>query len=83
MLRRSAPDRRLGRADGRAAGPQRLRGAVVRRSHAAALADLGIPAFACTPDLFPDLMAAAIDHRDISQWAAANDIVTAHQVREE
>jgi Mg-chelatase subunit ChlD len=48
--------------------------------HAAALADIGIPAFACTPDLFPDLMAAAIERRDISQWAAANDVVTAHQV---
>jgi Mg-chelatase subunit ChlD len=51
-------------------------------SHAAALADIGIPAFACTPDLFPDLMAAAIERRDLSQWAAANDIVTAHQVPE-
>ena len=51
--------------------------------HAAALADIGVPAFACTPDLFPDLMAAAIERRDISQWAAANDVVTAHQVTEE
>ena len=51
--------------------------------HAAALADIGVPAFACTPDLFPDLMAAAIERRDISQWAAANDVVTAHQVAEE
>jgi Mg-chelatase subunit ChlD len=50
--------------------------------HAAALADIGVPAFACTPDLFPDLMAAAIERRDISQWAAANDVVTAHQVTE-
>ena len=49
-------------------------------SHAAALANIGVPAFACTPHLFPDLMAAAIEHRDLSQWAAANDIVTAHQV---
>jgi Mg-chelatase subunit ChlD len=30
---------------------------------AAALAALGIPAFACTPDAFPDLMAAAIHRR--------------------
>jgi Mg-chelatase subunit ChlD len=52
-------------------------------SHAAALADIGVPAFACTPHLFPDLMAAAIEHRDLSQWAAANDIVTAHQVSED
>jgi Mg-chelatase subunit ChlD len=46
--------------------------------HAAALAAIGVPAFACTPDLFPDLMAAAIEGRDIGQWASANDIVTAH-----
>jgi hypothetical protein len=52
-------------------------------SHAAALAELGIAAFACTPDLFPDLMAAAIEHRDLAQWAAAHDLVTAHQVEEE
>lgn len=45
--------------------------------HAAALASLGVPAFACTPDLFPDLMAAAIDGRDITSWAATNDIVAA------
>jgi Mg-chelatase subunit ChlD len=50
--------------------------------HAAALAAIGVPAFACTPDLFPDLMAAAIERRDISAWAAANDIVTAHQVED-
>ncbi|MFI8435005.1 VWA domain-containing protein [Streptomyces sp. NPDC079020] len=31
------------------------------REHAAALAALGAPAFACTPDLFPDIMAAAIE----------------------
>ncbi|NHA69326.1 VWA domain-containing protein [Phycicoccus sp. CMS6Z-2] len=46
--------------------------------HAAALAGIGVPAFACTPDLFPDLMAAAIERRDIGQWAAENDIVTTH-----
>jgi Mg-chelatase subunit ChlD len=43
---------------------------------AEALAGCGISAFACTPDQFPDLMAAAIARQDISQWAAANDIVT-------
>ena len=42
--------------------------------HAAALSALGVPAFACTPDLFPDLMAAAIERRDITQWAATNDV---------
>jgi hypothetical protein len=42
--------------------------------HAARLAALGIPAFACTPDLFPDLMAAAIHGRDLTAWAAGHDI---------
>jgi hypothetical protein len=28
-----------------------------------------VTAFACTPDAFPDLMAAAIERRDITQWA--------------
>lgn len=46
-------------------------------NHAAALTGLGVPAFACTPDLFPDLMAAAIEGRDIGSWAATNDVVTA------
>jgi Mg-chelatase subunit ChlD len=46
--------------------------------HANALGAVGVPAFACTPDLFPDLMAAAIERRDVSAWAAENDIVTAH-----
>jgi Mg-chelatase subunit ChlD len=36
---------------------------------AAALAALGVAAFACTPDSFGDLMAAAIDRRDIAEWA--------------
>jgi hypothetical protein len=48
-------------------------------THAAGLAGIGVPAFACTPDLFPDLMAAAIEKRDLGTWAAANDIVTSHQ----
>ena len=44
---------------------------------AAALANLGVPAFACTPELFPDLMAAAIQKQDLDLWAARNDLVTA------
>ncbi len=44
---------------------------------AAALAALGIPAFACTPDLFPELMAAAIERRDVAAWAASREIVVA------
>ncbi|PUZ27299.1 VWA domain-containing protein [Chitinophaga costaii] len=38
------------------------------------LATLGIPVFACTPDKFPDLMAAALNKQDISQWAAQENI---------
>jgi Mg-chelatase subunit ChlD len=45
---------------------------VYDKKHAAAFAAMGVPAFACTPDLFPDLMAAAIERRDLSQWAATN-----------
>ncbi|GGS70855.1 VWA domain-containing protein [Nonomuraea spiralis] len=37
--------------------------------NAAALAAMGVPAFACTPDAFPDLMAAAIERRDLARWA--------------
>jgi hypothetical protein len=37
------------------------------RDNAGALAALGVPAFACTPDLFPELMAAAIERRDLRQ----------------
>lgn len=45
--------------------------------NAAALAALGTPTFACTPDLFPDLMAAAIGKQDLALWAARNEIVAA------
>ncbi|MFZ4815980.1 MAG: VWA domain-containing protein [Phototrophicaceae bacterium] len=44
---------------------------------ALAMKELGVPAFACTPDMFPDLMAAAINREDMGQWAARNQIVTA------
>ncbi|MFZ4185318.1 VWA domain-containing protein [Streptomyces pseudogriseolus] len=45
------------------------------REHAAALAALGAPAFACTPDLFPEVMAAAIEKRPLpipDAWAGAD-----------
>jgi Mg-chelatase subunit ChlD len=45
--------------------------------NAADLAALGSPAFACTPELFPELIAAAIQNRDIAQWAATRGILTA------
>lgn len=37
-------------------------------------AALGVPVFACTPDLFPELMATALSLRDVGSWAAQNDI---------
>jgi Mg-chelatase subunit ChlD len=45
------------------------------RRVAAAFAGMGIAAFACTPDRFPGLMAAALARRDVRQWAAAEGIV--------
>lgn len=47
------------------------------RECAAKYAAMNVPTFACTPDKFPDLMAAAINKQNIGQWAAANEIVTA------
>ena len=44
---------------------------------AAALAAIGIAAFACTPDRFADLVAAAIERRDIARWAGGAGLVTA------
>ena len=43
---------------------------------AAKLAALGAPSFACTPDMFPELMAAAIQRANIAQWAAGKGITT-------
>ncbi|HYZ30078.1 MAG TPA: VWA domain-containing protein [Thermoleophilaceae bacterium] len=43
--------------------------------NAQAFAALRIPTFACTPDQFPDLMAAAIEKRDLGAWAAREGIV--------
>lgn len=40
------------------------------------LAALGAPSFACTPDAFPELMAAAIRRDDLNVWAARQGIVT-------
>ncbi len=44
---------------------------------AAQFASLGIPCFACTPDQFPDLMAASIKRENIQQWAAGMGIAAA------
>lgn len=39
------------------------------RDHAAALEAIGVPAFACTPDAFPDLLACAVENGDVAAWA--------------
>ncbi|MBY8849130.1 VWA domain-containing protein [Saccharothrix sp. MB29] len=41
---------------------------------AAQLSELGAPAFACTPDLFPDLLATAIRREDVAAWAERSGI---------
>jgi Mg-chelatase subunit ChlD len=43
---------------------------------AAALAALDVRAFACTPDAFPELLAAALERADLAAWAAANGFPT-------
>jgi len=45
------------------------------KTNAQFLAKLGVPVFACTPDLFPDMMAAAISKQDMGQWAGERDVV--------
>ncbi|MEM9341797.1 MAG: VWA domain-containing protein [Pseudomonadota bacterium] len=41
---------------------------------AEAIASYGAPVFACTPDQFPDLMAAALRRDNLLNWAAGADI---------
>lgn len=42
------------------------------KGNAEFLAELGVPTFACTPDRFPDLMAAALSKQDIGAWVSQN-----------
>ncbi len=42
------------------------------KQHAEFLASIGVPTFACTPDKFPDLMAAAMNRQDLSLWVSEN-----------
>ena len=50
-------------------------------SLAAALAGFGVVAFGCSPDVFPDMLAAALDRHGqpdrLGRWAAEHGIVTA------
>jgi Mg-chelatase subunit ChlD len=45
--------------------------------HAAALADIGVVSVACTPFAFPDLLAAAVEGRDLTRVAVDLGLVTA------
>ena len=45
------------------------------------LAALGVPCFACTPDIFPGMMAAAIRKEDVCLWAAEQGVVTTPAAR--
>ena len=49
--------------------------------NAAVLAAHGIPAFACTPDMFPELMAAALRHEDLQLWASTHGMITARAAK--
>jgi hypothetical protein len=40
------------------------------RENAAALAGLGVPAFACTPDAFPEMLAVALRRGDVAAWVS-------------
>lgn len=47
---------------------------------AAALADVGVVSLACTPSAFPELFAAALEGRDVGQWANEHGLHTAAAV---
>ncbi len=40
------------------------------------LADFGVPSFACTPDLFPELMGVVLSDRSLQEWASQNPQLT-------
>ena len=62
------------------AGPADEGAPAFDRDHAAALAAVGVPAFACTPDAFADLLAAAIERRDLARFAEGAGLATAAPV---
>lgn len=47
---------------------------VYDRSIASKMNQLGVPVFGCTPDLFPSMMAAAINREDLKLWAGRNEL---------
>lgn len=44
---------------------------------ASTMAAMGIPAFACTPDAFPEMIALAINKGDLAGWASAEKVANA------
>lgn len=42
--------------------------------HAEAIATMGCPVFACTPDQFPSMMASAITGKNLQSWATEEDV---------
>ncbi|MBP7933898.1 MAG: hypothetical protein KA354_04535 [Phycisphaerae bacterium] len=49
---------------------------------AARLAAMGVPASACTLDVFADLMAVAIQKQDTSRWASGRDLTSPREQAE-
>jgi hypothetical protein len=48
--------------------------AAYEAKHEEGIASLGCPVFACTPDQFPSMMASALTGKDLTSWAAEEDI---------
>jgi Mg-chelatase subunit ChlD len=46
-------------------------------TQAAIFAELGVPSLACTPEAFPELLAAALERRDVGRWANEHGLHTA------
>ncbi len=44
-------------------------------ANAKSVKQLGVPVFACTPDIFPDMMATAISKGDVGEWASRQGVV--------
>ena len=38
---------------------------------------MGVPAFACTPDAFPEMIALAITKGDLAGWASTEKVAAA------
>ena len=46
-------------------------------TQAAIFAELGVPSLACTPEAFPELLAVALERRDVGRWANEHGLHTA------